>query len=87
MFAFSPFHVMLPDRSRIRNSKTQGLYGTNEDVLLPSAKPPGNAVRDLAAYSQAQLDQVSLRLNQRPRKILGFDTPASKLQTSVASTI
>jgi IS30 family transposase len=29
---------------------------------------------------------VALRLNQRPRKTLGFKTPASKLQASVAST-
>ena len=33
-----------------------------------------------------QGDQVALRLNQRPRKTLGFQTPASKLQASVAST-
>src|ERR1700733_13750611 len=32
-------------------------------------------------------DQVELRLNQRPRKTLGFQTPASKLQASVASTV
>src|SRR5262249_46460995 len=32
---------------------------------------------DLSPISQAQLDQVSLRLNQRPRKTLGFETPAS----------
>jgi IS30 family transposase len=32
------------------------------------------------------LDKVALRLNQRPRKTLGFETPASKLQASVAST-
>jgi IS30 family transposase len=36
---------------------------------------------------QTQLDQVTLRLNQRPRKTLGFETPASKLQASVASTV
>jgi hypothetical protein len=42
---------------------------------------------DLSACSQAQLDQVSLRLNQPPRKTLGFQTPAGKLQQSVASTI
>jgi len=41
---------------------------------------------DLSGYSQAELDQVALRLNQRPRKTLGFQTPASKLQQSVAST-
>jgi hypothetical protein len=37
-------------------------------------------------YSQSDLDKVALRLNQRPRKTLGFETPASKLQASVAST-
>src|ERR1700680_1369842 len=42
---------------------------------------------DLSVYSQAQLDQVSLRLNQRPRKTLGFQTPASRLQASVAPTV
>jgi IS30 family transposase len=41
---------------------------------------------DLSGYSQSDLDKVALRLNQRPRKTLGFETPASKLQASVAST-
>jgi IS30 family transposase len=41
---------------------------------------------DLSVYSQADLNKVALRLNQRPRKTLGFETPASKLQASVAST-
>jgi IS30 family transposase len=41
---------------------------------------------DLSGYSQADLNKVALRLNQRPRKTLGFETPASKLQASVAST-
>ena len=41
---------------------------------------------DLSGYSQAQLDKVALRLNQRPRKTLGFETPASRLQASVAMT-
>jgi len=41
---------------------------------------------DLSGYTQAELDPVALRLNQRPRKTLGFQTPASKLQQSVAST-
>jgi transposase, IS30 family len=60
--------------------------GTNENtnLLLRQYFPRGT---DLSGYSQVQLDQVSLRLNQRPRKTLGFQTPASKLQTSVASTI
>jgi IS30 family transposase len=60
--------------------------GTNENtnLLLRQYFPRGT---DLSGYSQAQLDQVALRLNQRPRKTLGFETPASKLQASVASTI
>src|SRR6202050_1669063 len=41
---------------------------------------------DLSCYSQAELDEIALRLNQRPRKTLGFQTPADKLQASVAST-
>jgi IS30 family transposase len=59
--------------------------GTNENtnLLLRQYFPRGT---DLSGYSQAQLNQVALRLNQRPRKTLGFQTPASKLQASVAST-
>jgi IS30 family transposase len=40
----------------------------------------------LSGYSQSDLDKVALRLNQRPRKTLGFETPAGKLQASVAAT-
>ena len=60
--------------------------GSNENtnLLLRQYFPRGT---DLSAYSQAQLDQVALRLNQRPRKTLGFQTPASRLQASVASTV
>ena len=60
--------------------------GSNENTngLLRQYFPRGT---DLSGYSQAQLDQVSLRLNQRPRETLGFQTPASKLQASVASTV
>ena len=41
---------------------------------------------DVSVYSQEELDEVALRLNQRPRKTLGFETPASRLSASVAST-
>ena len=41
---------------------------------------------DLSGYTQAELDKVALRLNQRPRKTLDFETPASRLRASVAST-
>jgi IS30 family transposase len=41
---------------------------------------------DLTDYSQTDLNKVARRLNQRPPQTLGFQTPASKLQESVAST-
>ncbi|MGH7256580.1 MAG: IS30 family transposase [Nitrospirales bacterium] len=41
---------------------------------------------DLAQYSQSALNRVAVRLNQRPRKTLDFQTPAEKLRASVATT-
>ena len=59
--------------------------GTNENTkgLLRQYFPKKP---DLSGYSQADLNKVALRLNQRPRQTLGFETPATKLQASVAST-
>ena len=59
--------------------------GTNENTngLLRQYFPKKI---NLSGYSQADLDKVALQLNQRPRKTLGFETPAGKLQASVAST-
>jgi IS30 family transposase len=44
--------------------------------LLRQHFPKGT---DLSAYSQAYLNRIALRLNQRPRKTLGFAAPADKL--------
>lgn len=57
--------------------------GTNENTngLLRQYFPKGT---DLSQYSQADLNKIALRLNQRPRKTLGFHTPAAKLEASVA---
>jgi IS30 family transposase len=56
----------------------------NTNLLLRQYFPKRT---DLSGYTQADLDKVALRLNQRPRKTLGFQTPVSKLQQSVASTV
>jgi IS30 family transposase len=35
---------------------------------------------DFSRISQSYLNAIALRLNQRPRKTLGFKTPADRLQ-------
>ena len=59
--------------------------GTNENTngLLRQYLPKGT---DLSGWSQEQLNEIALRLNQRPRKTLSFRTPAEVLSSNVALT-
>lgn len=59
--------------------------GSNENTngLLRQYFPKGV---ELSHYSQDDLDAVALQLNTRPRKTLGFLTPAAKLAQTVAPT-
>ena len=52
--------------------------GSNENTngLLRQYFPKGS---NLSNYSQADLDMIATRLNERPRKTLGFRTPAASL--------
>jgi len=59
--------------------------GSNENTngLLRQYSPKGI---DLPAYSQARLNAVARRLNERPRKTRDFDTPTGRFHQFVAST-
>src|SRR5664279_2333439 len=56
-------------------------YNTN--VLLRQYLPKGI---DISSYSQAKLNAVARQLNERPRKTLGYQTPAEMFSHTVAST-
>jgi IS30 family transposase len=59
--------------------------GSNENTngLLRQYLPKGI---DISSYSQARLNAMARQLNQRPRKTLGYQTPAELFSQTVAST-
>ncbi|VVE85085.1 integrase [Pandoraea sputorum] len=59
--------------------------GTNENTnrLRPQYLPHGT---QLDPYSQAELNKIAARLNERPRKTLGCMSPADKRREAVAMT-
>ena len=59
--------------------------GLNENTngLLRQYFPKGI---DLSTFSQAKLNEVARRLNERPRKTLGYETPIERYRQAVAST-
>ena len=59
--------------------------GSNENTngLLRQYLPKGI---DISGYSQAKLNAVARQLNERPRKTLGYQTPAEMFSQTVALT-
>jgi IS30 family transposase len=59
--------------------------GSNENTngLLRQYFPKGV---DISGYTQARLNGVARKLNERPRKTLNYETPADKFNQLVAST-
>ena len=56
----------------------------NTNRLLRQYFPKGT---DIAVHSQAKLNQIARKMNERPRKTLDFETPAIRFRTCVHSTI
>ncbi|TCS37998.1 hypothetical protein EDC30_103290 [Paucimonas lemoignei] len=66
-----------------RRSPLASTLAEREEISLRLYFPKGI---DISAYSQAQLNAVARKLNERPRKTLHYQTPAERFSQLVAST-
>jgi IS30 family transposase len=79
MHAHKRFTVATNVRVYFCDPRSPWQRGSNENTngLLRQYFPRGT---DFSRISQSCLNAIALRLNQRPRKTLGFQTPADRLQ-------
>lgn len=85
MAAHKGFTVATDVQVYFCDPKSPWQRGSNENTngLLRQYFPDGT---DLSTYSQGELNKVARQLNERPRKTLGFRTPADTLNAGVAMT-
>jgi IS30 family transposase len=85
LFAHKRFSIATKVQVYFCDPRSPWQRGSNENTngLLRQYFPKGMS---LAKYDQAALDVIAKRLNTRPRKTLGYHTPADKLAEIVAST-
>jgi IS30 family transposase len=85
MAEYKSFTVATSEKVYFCDPQNPGQRGSNENTigLLRNYFPKRT---NFSVHSQSEVDEVALRLNQRPRKTLGFGTPASRLRTYVATT-
>lgn len=86
MAAHKKFTVATDVRIYFCDPKSPWQRGTSENTnrLLRQYLPRKKT--DLSMYSQHELDLIALKLNTRPRKTLGYSTPAATLAQTVALT-
>jgi hypothetical protein len=98
--SFEPVHLPLPQRGLDVHPRLS--LATDVDVYFCDQQSPWQRARtrtptvccrqyfprgtDLSLYSQAKLSAVARQLNERPRKILEYQTPAECFQACVAAT-
>ncbi len=71
------------DTQTVVNAIVRHARKQNTNGLLRQYLPKG---LDISGYSQASLDAIARKLNKRPRKTLGYSTPAEMFDQCVALT-
>jgi len=85
MFNYKPFTLATDIQVYFCDPKSPWQRSSNENTncLLRPYFPKGT---DLNVHSQKKLSQVARQLNERPRKTLGYKTPAEGFNQYVATT-